>query len=270
MNVPEVIQGCDITEGREQMIAIFLACLFKCNHGLEKLSTKEIEAVVIVDEDIEASKEERVFRLWITSLNIPGVNINNLYDDCKDGILLCKVIHYINDKVIDWKKVENVPKNDFGRNGNNGVAVAGCKAMGLRMIGISGGDITKGDVKSILAMIWQICRLHYLKLIGDKTELDLVNWANQIVNSKTINLNKDLKTKLSISSLKDKKNLNDGRFLIYLCGSIEPRFINWDLVTEGKTDEEKKLNAKYAIALARKLGAVLFCVWEDIVNVNYK
>ena len=108
----------------------------------------------IVDEDIQASREERVFRLWITSLNIPGVQINNLYNDCKDGILLCKIIHFINDKVIEWKKVEQKPKNDFGKNGNNGVAVAGCKAMGLRMIGISGNDITKGDVKSILAMIW--------------------------------------------------------------------------------------------------------------------
>ena len=154
MNVPEVIQGSDLVKGREKLVAIFFAYLFRFNHGLVKLSTKEIEAVSIVDEDIQATREERVFRLWITSLNIAGVQINDLYDDCKDGILLCKVIHHINDKVIEWKKVEKVPKNDFGRSGNNGVAVAGCKAMGLRMIGISGNDITKGNAKSILAMIW--------------------------------------------------------------------------------------------------------------------
>lgn len=98
-------------------------------------------------------------------------------------------------------------------------------------------------------------------MIGDKTELDLVAWANSKVGNKS---------NLQIASLKDKKGLSDGRFLIHLCGAIEPRYINWDLVTAGKTDEEKKLNAKYAISLARKLGAVLFCVWEDIVNVNYK
>lgn len=39
---------------------------------------------------------------------------------------------------------------------------------------------------------------------------------------------------------------------------------------KGETDEEKANNAKYAISIARKLGAVVFCVWEDIVNVNYK
>ena len=39
---------------------------------------------------------------------------------------------------------------------------------------------------------------------------------------------------------------------------------------KGETDEEKANNAKYVISIARKLGAVVFCVWEDIANVNYK
>jgi len=30
------------------------------------------------------------------------------------------------------------------------------------------------------------------------------------------------------------------------------------------------MNAKYAISLARKLDAVIFCVWEDMVNVSPK
>lgn len=38
----------------------------------------------------------------------------------------------------------------------------------------------------------------------------------------------------------------------------------------GETDEEKENNAKYVLSLARKLGAVIFCVWEDIPAVNYK
>ena len=38
----------------------------------------------------------------------------------------------------------------------------------------------------------------------------------------------------------------------------------------GDTDEEKENNAKYILSIARKLGAVIFCVWEDITQVNYK
>jgi plastin-1 len=41
-------------------------------------------------------------------------------------------------------------------------------------------------------------------------------------------------------------------------------------VTAGETDEDKALNAKYAIALARKLGAVIFLVWDDIPALNKK
>jgi len=64
--------------------------------------------------------------------------------------------------------------------------------------------------------------------------------------------------------------MSDSKFLIYLCSAIEPRAVNWDIVQEGTTDDEKMNNAKYAISVARKLGAVIFCVWEDFVQVNPK
>jgi len=41
-------------------------------------------------------------------------------------------------------------------------------------------------------------------------------------------------------------------------------------VTKGETDEEKEMNAKYAISIARKLGAIIFCVWDDIPKLNAK
>ena len=58
--------------------------------------------------------------------------------------------------------------------------------------------------------------------------------------------------------------------MLKLCSSVEPRAIDWEIVMKGETDEEKANNAKYVISIARKLGAVIFCVWEDIVNVNPK
>lgn len=38
----------------------------------------------------------------------------------------------------------------------------------------------------------------------------------------------------------------------------------------GETDEDKENNSKYVLSIARKLGCVIFCVWEDIPKVNYK
>ena len=55
-----------------------------------------------------------------------------------------------------------------------------------------------------------------------------------------------------------------------LCAAIEPRAVNWEIVLPGETQEEKENNAKYVISIARKLGCVIFCVYEDIPKVNYK
>ena len=51
--------------------------------------------------------------------------------------------------------------------------------------------------------------------------------------------------------------------------TIEPRAINWDnIVTDKEDDESKQNNTKYAISIARKLGATVFLVWEDIAEVK--
>ncbi len=84
-------------------------------------------------------------------------------------------------------------------------------------------------------------------------------WANETA----------AKEEHKVKSFKD-KSIATGQWLIDLCAGIEPRAVNWDIVTPGETDEDKELNAKYAISLARKFGAVIFCVWEDMVKVNPK
>lgn len=127
------------------------------------------------------------------------------------------------------------------------------------MIGIGGPEITKGVKKDILATVWQLVRQHYLKLIGDKSEADLVKWANDTVGGKHA----------SIKDLKD-KSLGDSKFLMHLCSAIEPRAVNWEILVDGTSEDDLKSNAKYLISVARKLGAVIFCVWEDIVHVNPK
>lgn len=68
--------------------------------------------------------------------------------------------------------------------------------------------------------------------------------------------------------------MGDGLFLINLCKGIEPRAVNDDIVialeegNDEQNEEAKKNNAKYVISIARKLGAIIFCIWENIVNVD--
>ncbi|KAL5207364.1 hypothetical protein ABZP36_031799 [Zizania latifolia] len=53
-------------------------------------------------------------------------------------------------------------------------------------------------------------------------------------------------------------------------GAVQPRVVNWKVVTKGEDDEEKKLNATYIISVARKLGCSVFLLPEDIIEVNQK
>ncbi len=75
------------------------------------------------------------------------------------------------------------------------------------------------------------------------------------------------------------KDLKDSIFFINLMHKMEPRAINWDIVNKGNiilltfldgSDEAIENNAKYAISIARKLGATIFLVWEDIRDLKGK
>ncbi|KAL6999957.1 Fimbrin-5 [Sarracenia purpurea var. burkii] len=93
------------------------------------------------------------------------------------------------------------------------------------------------------------------------TDIDILNWANNKVRSSG-------KTS-QMESFKD-KNLSNGIFFLELLSAVEPRVVNWSVVTKGETDEDKKLNATYIISVARKLGCSIFLLPEDIMEVNQK
>mgnify|MGYP000946935644 CR=1 FL=1 len=255
LGVPDLVRAGDITSANTKVNTLFVAAIFNTCHGLEELNEEEYAAAGLMDDDAEGTKEERAFRLWINSLDLEDVFVNNLFSDFNDGVLLNKIIHRIDGKAVDWKKIDLQPDNDFKKNINNNQGIASCKEhLGLKMIGIGGTDLTKGVKKLILATVWQLVRLDYLKLIGGKSEDDLVKWANEQVGDKYA----------AIANLKD-KSMGNGHFLMHLLATIEPRAVNWDIMSPGESDEDKDLNAKYVISVARKLGAVIFGVYEDIV-----
>lgn len=64
----------------------------------------EIDFSQLEIDDAGDSREERVFRMWINSLNIDGLYINNLFSDCQDGVALIKVIEKVQPGIVNWKK----------------------------------------------------------------------------------------------------------------------------------------------------------------------
>jgi plastin-1 len=260
LGVPSIVRPVDVTSGNVKINTIFVAEIFNHRHGLEELNEEEKEAFEkfgIQDDDIEGAKDERAFRMWINSLNLEDVYIDDLTSEVSDGLALLKVLTRLDPSCIDWKIIDKKPNNTYKMGINCGEVIKGCKKIGLKIPGIGGADINKGNKKLILAMVWQMVRMHYLQIIGNQSEDQLVQWANSMVPDQ------------QIKNLKD-QSLSDGQFLIKLCSAIEPRAIDWDIVMKGETDEEKENNAKYIISISRKLGAVIFSVWEDISKVNFK
>jgi plastin-1 len=65
--------------------------------------------------------------------------------------------------------------------------------------------------------------------------------------------------------------LSTSHFFLDLIDAIKPGVVCFPLViTDAKNEEGNKLNANYAISLARKLGATIFLSSDDIVNVRPK
>lgn len=249
----------EVMKGNAKINTVFVSSLFNAKHGLPDLNADMYEAAKMLDDDIEGTEEERAYRMWINSLNIEDVYCNNLYEDGRDGIMHCKIFQRLKPGVVDMKKVDLKAKNKFAKSGNCSQVVNAAKALGLKIVGVDGTDFAEAKRKMVLAVVWQMMRYHYLSVIGGRTEDQILEWANGMVKDE----------KLRIGSFKDKSVIS-GQFYIALCAGIEPRAVDWDIVQAGEDEEQQKNNAKYALSIARKLGATVFCVWEDLAKANSK
>lgn len=108
----------------------------------------------------------------------------------------------------------------------------------------------------MLAIIWQLARMHYLQILDNKTDKDVLAWASQTAG-------------VELKGFNDSQ-LSDGKILIKLAEACDPGFVDWEIVEAGEDEEQCAQNAKYAIALARKLEVFIFCTYEDIVVPNKK
>jgi plastin-1 len=63
-------------------------------------------------------------------------------------------------------------------------------------------------------------------------------------------------------------SIASGVFLLDVLNGMKSSYVDYDLVTPGQTDEDAYLNAKLSISIARKLGATIWLVPEDICQVR--
>nr|XP_048336523.1 fimbrin-1-like isoform X1 [Ziziphus jujuba var. spinosa]XP_048336534.1 fimbrin-1-like isoform X1 [Ziziphus jujuba var. spinosa]XP_048336544.1 fimbrin-1-like isoform X1 [Ziziphus jujuba var. spinosa] len=259
----------DIVEGSSNLNLAFVAQIFHQRNGLST-DSKKISFAEMMTDDVQTSREERCFRLWINSLGI-ATYVNNVFEDVRNGWLLLEVLDKISPGSVNWKQATKPPiKMPFRKVENCNQVVRIGKELRFSLVNVAGNDIVQGNKKLILAFLWQLMRFNMLQLLKnlrshsrgkEMKDADILNWANRKVKGTGRNSH--------IDSFKD-KSLSSGIFFLELLSAVEPRVVNWNLVTKGESDDEKKLNATYIISVARKLGCSIFLLPEDIMEVNQK
>eukprot|EP00762_Andalucia_godoyi_P008019 ANDGO_03484.mRNA.1 Fimbrin len=268
INCRKFVTAKDIVSGNGKLNLAFVANLFNSHPALEPITAEEEKMYAeMLDFDTAGTREERAFRLWMQSL---GIEVNNLFEDVRDGIILLQLFDKIEPGIVSWKQVNMTCKNKFKKVENCNYVVVLGKQLKFSMVNIGGTDVVDGNKKLVLGLVWQMMRhdlMRMLKQIGggkEVTDADLIKWAND-----TVSQHSAIKKGSSMASFKD-STLSNGIFLCELCSAVESRAVDAEMVTKGEEQKDKELNAKYAISVARKIGATLFTQWEDLVEVNSK
>merc|ERR1719154_11863 len=147
--------------------------------------------------------------------------------------------------------------------------------MKFSLVGIAGQDICEGNETLSLALVWQLMRSYTLGMLENMPQLsggkggrgqegEIIKWVNRRLE--------EAGKATSIKSFQDSR-ISSGLVLVDLIDAIKPGAIDYSLVArEGAADarEDRMANAKYGISMARRLGARVYALPEDVVEVKPK
>jgi plastin-1 len=258
-----------LVAGNPKLNLAFVANLFNMHPGLDPIT--EEEKADIDDFDAEGEREARVFTLWLNSLDVQPV-VQSFFEDLKDGTVLLQAYDKVIPNSVNWRHV-NKPREGselmrFKALENTNYAVELGKANSFSLPGIQGADITDGQRTLTLGLVWQLMRkdiVNTLKSLAQRlgkreiADADMIKWANDMAR-------KGGKS-TQIRSFKD-SGLTNAVFLLDVLAGMKSSYVDYDLVAPGRNEDECYQNAKLAISIARKMGATIWLVPEDIVAVQ--
>ncbi len=227
---------------------------------------------MVEDFDAEGEREARVFTLWLNSLDVQPA-VNSLFDDLRDGTILLQAYDKVIKGSVNWRHVNRAPASGaelmrFKAVENTNYAIELGKQNRFSLVGVQGADITDGQRTLTLGLVWQLMRKDISETLSDLaqrlgkreiTDAEMVRWANDMVR-------KGGKSS-SVRSFKD-QSIGNGIFLLDVLNGMKSSYVDYDLVTSGRTEEDSYANAKLGISIARKMGATIWLVPEDICQVR--
>lgn len=262
----QFVTPTDVISGSPKLNLAFVANLFNKYPALTKPENVDLDWDRLEGE----TREERTFRNWMNSLGV-NPHVNHLYGDLQDGMVIFNLYEKIK-MCVDWNKVNKPPYPKMGTNmkklENCNYAVDLGKEAKFSLVGIGGQDLFDGNHTLTLALVWQLMRrytLNVLEDLGDGQKVNddiIVKWVNKTLA--------EAGKTTRITNFKDKE-ISSSLAVLELIDAIQPHSINFDMVKTGSLSGDDKLeNAKYAVSMARKIGARVYALPEDLVEVKPK
>ncbi|KAH8414692.1 hypothetical protein KR215_000117 [Drosophila sulfurigaster] len=264
LNCRSFLTPQDVVNGVYKLNLAFVANLFNNHPGLDK--PEQIEGL----ESIEETREEKTYRNWMNSMGV-APHVNWLYSDLADGLVIFQLFDVIKPGIVNWSRVHKrfTPLRKFMEKLENcNYAVDLGKQLKFSLVGIAGQDLNDGNATLTLALIWQLMRAYTLSILSR-----LANTGNPIIEKEIVQW---VNTRLADAGKQSQlRNFNDpaiadGKIVIDLIDAIKEGSINYELVRTSGTQEDNLANAKYAISMARKIGARVYALPEDITEVKPK
>lgn len=261
----QFVTPSDVASGNPKLNLAFVANLFNMYPALHSANGYDFNPVE------GETNEERTFRNWMNSL---GVNpyVNHLYSDLTDALIIFQL--YDRTRVtVSWDRVNKPPFPPLGahmrklENCNYAVELGRNKAR-FSLVGICGHNLYEGNHTLTLALVWQLMRRYTLNVLcdlGEGEKIDdrtIINWVNETLKGANKNT--------FITSFRD-KSISTSLPVLDLIDAIAPKAVNAEMVKrENLSVEDKMKNAKYAISIARKIGARIYALPDDLVEVKPK
>lgn len=258
-----------LVAGNPKLNLAFVANLFNTHPALDPIT--EEEKLQVDDFDAEGEREARVFTLWLNSLDVQPA-VNSLFDDLRDGTILLQAYDKVVKDSVNWRHVNKVPAGGemsrFKAVENTNYAIELGKQNRFSLVGVQGADITDGQRTLTLGLVWQLMRKDISETLSalaarlgkrEISDAEMVKWANDMSR-------KGGKAS-SIRSFKD-STIATGIFLLDVLNGMKSSYVDYDLVTAGRNDDDAYMNAKLGISIARKMGATIWLVPEDICQVR--
>lgn len=264
INCRSFVTAHDVVDGVYKLNVAFVANLFNNYPALDE--PEQIEDYV----NLEETREERTYRNWMNSM---GVNpyVYHLYGDMADGLIIFQLYDIIKPGIVDWNRVKKTftkLKAFMEKLENCNYAVELGKQLKFSLVGIAGADINEGNRTLTLALVWQLMRAYTLSILTQLAntghpiiETEIIEWTNKKLAS--------ARKKSSIKSFQD-SSIANAVVIIDLIDAIHPGTIDYSNVHQGNGEEDCMANAKYAISMARKIGARIYALPEDITEVKPK